>query len=107
MVVAFQFAGLAMVVLISISFALLLEWLSLWGLMKLMPATRSVALAEPRPEAHAAPMSVPLAAAVQVPLAAAMPQRLVPIDARRLRLRAAGRRDGNAIRQTRHEVRTW
>jgi len=83
MVAAFQFAGLAMVVLVSISFALLLEWLSLWGLMKLMPATRSVALAEPRLEARAAPMSVPLAAT--------MPQGVVPIHARRLRLRAAGR----------------
>jgi hypothetical protein len=57
----------------------------------LMPATRSVALAEPRLEARAAPMSVPLAAVMQVPLAAAMPQRVVPIHARRLRLRAAGR----------------
>ena len=54
MVAAFQFAGLAMVVLASISFSLLLEWFSLWGLMKLMPATRSVALAEPMREAHAA-----------------------------------------------------
>lgn len=91
MVAAFQFAGLTMVVLVSISFALLLEWLSLWGLMKLMPATRSVVFAERTPEAHAAPMSVPHAAAMQVPLAAAGPQRVVPIRARRLRLRAAGR----------------
>jgi hypothetical protein len=91
MVAAFQFAGLAMVVLASISFALLLEWLSLWGLMKLMPARRSVVIVEPTREAHAAPMSVPLAAAMQVPLAGAMPQRVVPIHARRLRLRVAGR----------------
>jgi hypothetical protein len=83
MVAAFQFAGLAIMVLASISFALLLEWLSLWGLMKLMPGRRSVALAESTPEEHAA--------AMQVPLAAAMPQRVVPIHARRLRLRAAGR----------------
>jgi hypothetical protein len=32
MAAAFQFAGLAMVVLVSITFALLLEWLSLWGI---------------------------------------------------------------------------
>jgi hypothetical protein len=83
MAAAFQFAGLAIVVLVSITFALLLEWLSLWGLMKLMPATRSVSLAEATSEAHAA--------AMQVPLAATMPQGVVPIHARHLRLRAAGR----------------
>jgi hypothetical protein len=75
MVAAFQFAGLGMVVLASISFALLLEWLSLWGLMKLMPATRPVSPAVP----------------MQVPLVATTPQRMVPIHARRLRLRPAGR----------------
>jgi hypothetical protein len=37
---AIEFAGLGLVILGSISFALLLEWLSLWGLMKLMPATK-------------------------------------------------------------------
>jgi hypothetical protein len=68
---AFQFAGLAMVVLASISFALLLEWLSLWGLMKLMPATHPAPLAALTP--------------------AAAPQRVVPIHARRLRVRAGGR----------------
>lgn len=72
---AFQFAGLAMVLLVSISFALLLEWLSLWGLMKLMPAT------------HPAP----LAALTPAARVAAAPQRVVPIHARRLRLDAAGR----------------
>ena len=42
---AIEFAGLALVILASISFALLLEWLSLWGLMKLMPSTEL----EPKP----------------------------------------------------------
>jgi hypothetical protein len=70
----FQFAGLAMVVLASISFALLLEWLSLWGLMKLMPATQP----EPKPAALAAPIPT-------------VPRRMVPIHSRRLRLHAAGR----------------
>ncbi len=68
---AFQFAGLTMVVLASISFALLLEWLILWGLMKLMPATRPA----PKPAVLTAPMQ----------------QRVVPIHSRRLRLHAAGR----------------
>jgi hypothetical protein len=71
MIAAVQFAELALVVVASISFALLLEWLSLWGLMKLMPAT------------HPAP--VPAA------LSAPTPRELVPIHARRLRLHAAGR----------------
>ncbi|HEY4741300.1 MAG TPA: hypothetical protein VIH76_11960 [Candidatus Acidoferrales bacterium] len=83
MVAAFQFAGLAMVVLASISFALLLEWLSLWGLMKLMAATRPVPVA--------APVSVPLAASIPAALPAARPQRVVPIHARRLRVHAVGR----------------
>jgi hypothetical protein len=83
MVGAFQFAGLAMVVLASISFALLLEWLSLWGLMKLMPATHRAALGASMPAAHPAMIPAVLSAPPQ--------QRVVPIHARRLRLRAAGR----------------
>ncbi|MFZ0038528.1 MAG: hypothetical protein WAK91_13955 [Candidatus Acidiferrales bacterium] len=76
---ALQFAGLAVVVLVSISFALLLEWLSLWGLMKLMPAT------------HPAPMPAVFAAPIPTALATPTPQRVVAIHSRRLRLHAAGR----------------
>ncbi|MFZ0739227.1 MAG: hypothetical protein WCA98_12180 [Candidatus Acidiferrales bacterium] len=40
---AIQFTILSFVILGSISLAVLLEWLSLWGLMRLMPATHRVA----------------------------------------------------------------
>ena len=65
MVAALQFTGMVIVILLSIAFALFVEWVSLWGLFKVMPATRP----SPAPE-H---------------------ERIVPMEARRLRLRAAGR----------------
>jgi hypothetical protein len=58
---AAEFAGLAVVALISILLALSLGWLSLWALMRLMPP-REPALAN---------------------------GRAIPIHARRFRLRAA------------------
>ena len=62
---AIQLGGMAAVFVISIAFALLLEWLSLWGLMKLMPG--------PKPAAEAASI------------------RIVPVRRRRIELSAAGR----------------
>jgi hypothetical protein len=63
MLAAVQFAGMVIVILLSIAFALFVEWVSLWGLLKMMPATRR----EP------------------------VPERVVPIHTRRSRLHAAGR----------------
>ena len=60
---AVEIAGIATVGALSIAFALLVEWLSLWGLMRLLPPSQAERVVE----------------------------RTVPVRARRLRPQAASR----------------
>jgi len=64
---AFEFAVIATAILASVAVTLLLEWLSLWGLLHLMPAVQKAATSRAAQEAAiAAPVTTPTLVRVAV-----------------------------------------